>query len=167
MASLHSKQRWMQFSIRAMLIAVTILCAWLSWQVEQARRQREAINELHKLHVAVLYRDPAAGRGEERNSGGATSLLGIAYREPVEYVGLHHAHEMFHDPQQIKKALSLLADLRGLKNLNMEGMPITDKDVMYLKRLTDLRKLNLSYTEVTNTGLAELQQALPNCQIMR
>ncbi len=155
----------MQFSLRATLVVVTVLCAWLGWHVEQARRQHEAIDELHKLHVAVLYREPGAGPSDK--PAHTARLFGMAYREPVEYVGLHHSHDMFHDPSHIEKALSLLPHLRGLKSLSLEGLPITDKDLVKLKSLTGLRKLNLMYTSVTDTGIAELRQALPKCQITR
>jgi hypothetical protein len=94
-------------------------------------------------------------------------LLGLAYREPVAYVGLQHDHEMFHDPQRIGKALSLLPHLRGLQRLSLEGMPITDKELVHLKPLADLRKLNLMYTQVSDAAVAELRQSLPNCEIVR
>lgn len=161
------KWRWMQFTLRSLLVGVSVFCAWLAWHVELARRQREAINELHELHVAVLYRDPGAGGSERGDWGFAKRLFGMAYREPVEYIGLQHAHEMFHDPQRLERALSLLPHLRGLKWLSLEGMPITDTRLASLKPLTGLRKLNLTYTSVTDAGVAELRQALPNCEIVR
>ena len=162
-----AKRRWAQFSLGTLFIGITVFCAWLAWRVELARRQQEAVVELHKLHVAVLYSDPGAGRSESRDSSFVKRLLGMAYREPVEYIGLHHAHEMFHDPQRLERALSLLPHLRGLKRLNLEGMPVTDQELVYLKPLADLRKLNLTYTGVTDAGIAELRQALPNCEIIR
>jgi hypothetical protein len=163
----NRKRRWAQFSLGTLFISITVFCVWLAWRVELARRQREAINELHKLHVAVMYSDLGSRRGESRESAFASRLLGMAYREPVEYVGLHLAHELFHDPQRLEKALSLLPHLRGLKRLNLEAMPITDKELERVKPLTNLRKLNLSYTAVTDTGVAELRRALPHCEIVR
>jgi hypothetical protein len=91
----------------------------------------------------------------------------MAYQEPVEYVGLQHSHEMFHDRQRIDRALSLIAHLRGLTRLSLEGLPITDQELSCLKLITSLRKLNLMYTEVSDAGVAELHQALPRCEIVR
>jgi hypothetical protein len=159
------RHRWAQFSARTMLACVAVICVWLASRVEQSRRQREAIAELHKLHVAVLYREPGTAR-DERLDGGER-LLGLAFRETVDYVGFQHAARLFHDPQSRAKALSLLPHLRGLKRLSLEGMPVTDQELLSLKRLTDLQKVNLTYTDVTDAGAAELQRALPNCQIVR
>lgn len=161
------KRRWMQFSIGTALACLTLLCAWLAWQVEQARRQREAIAELHKLHVAVLYREPSSGRGEPFDGGISQQGLGLAFRESVDYVGFQHAHRLFDDPQDRARALSLLHHLQGLKRLSLEGMPVTDDELLSLKRLTGLRKVNLMYTAVTDAGAVELRKALPHCEIMR
>jgi len=38
---------------------------------------------------------------------------------------------------------------------------------VHLKGLTKLQGLNLGNTQVTDAGVAELQKALPNCEIMR
>ena len=37
--------------------------------------------------------------------------------------------------------------------------------IAQLKVLTNLQTLNLHNTQVTNAGVTELQQALPNCKI--
>jgi hypothetical protein len=36
-----SKRRWLRFSIRTLLVAVTIFCAWLAWQVRIVRERAE------------------------------------------------------------------------------------------------------------------------------
>ena len=36
------KRRWLRFSVRTLLIAVTVLCVWLGWQVSIVR-ERNAI----------------------------------------------------------------------------------------------------------------------------
>jgi hypothetical protein len=61
---LKPRIRWVQFSLGTLFVGITVFSVWLAWQVELARRQKDAINELHKMHVAVLYRDPGSGRSE-------------------------------------------------------------------------------------------------------
>lgn len=167
LSMLKPKRRWIQFSFGTMLTCLTLFCVWLAWQVEQARLQRKAITELHKLRVAVLYREPGSALSEPFAGGVRQQLLGMAYRDPVDYVGFQHAHKLFDDPQARAMALSLLHHLRGLKRVSLEGMPVTDKELTALSRLTGLQKLNLMYTEVTDAGIAELRKALPSCEIMR
>ncbi len=161
-------RRWTQFSLRAALVSMTVVCMWLGGSVHQARRQREAIDELHRLRVAVLYHHPeSSARRELIDAGAAERLLGMAYRESVDYVGFQHAQRLFDDPREMERALALLGRLRGLKRLNLEGMPVSDGDLGCLRSLVGLRKLNLMYTQVSDAGVARLRGALPACEILR
>jgi hypothetical protein len=44
---------------------------------------------------------------------------------------------------------------------------ITDAGVVHLRGLTKLQRLDLDYNKVTDTGVADLQKALPNCKIYK
>jgi hypothetical protein len=44
---------------------------------------------------------------------------------------------------------------------------VTDAGLTHLSGLTQLQYLNLSDTQVTAVGVAQLQNALPNCKIIR
>lgn len=160
-------RRWLQFSLRTILLLLAALSVWLACCVNQARRQREAITELHQLHVAVLYRQPGTRSNEQWHASVAQRLFGVAFREPVEYVGFQHASRLMDDPRNVERALSLLRQLRGLQRLNLEGMPVGDRSLHELEQLVDLRMLNLMYTHVSDAGAAKLRKALPDCQIIR
>ena len=60
-----------------------------------------------------------------------------------------------------------LVHLKGLTSLKELRLPkqITDAGLVHLKGLTKLESLDLSRTKITDAGIAELQQALPNCKI--
>ena len=63
-----------------------------------------------------------------------------------------------------------MADLKGLTNLKTLRLAltqITDAGLVHLKGLTNLESLSLFGTQVTDAGIAELQKALPNCQIQK
>ena len=163
--ALIPKRRYLQFSLATLFVCVTACCVWLAWQVELARRQKEAVLELHKLHVAVIYRLPASV-GVAHADRLAKRLLGATYREPVEYVGFGSAHDLFHDQQALRRALSLLPRLRELRRLSLAGLPVTDNELDLLKPLADLTRLDLTYTDVSDAGVVELRRALPDCQIV-
>lgn len=61
--------------------------------------------------------------------------------------------------------LAHLSRLDRLGALILEGSPITDEGLKHLTELKQLRTLNLANTKVTATGVAELNKALPNCDI--
>lgn len=160
-------RRWGQFSLRTLLVGVALLSVAFAWQVDQARQQGLAVTELRKLHVAVLHKDPKPGFNGRRESDWEERLLGAAYREPVEYIGFQHSRQLMLDPERARKALALLAQLRGLRRLSLEGLPIGDVDLAWVKPLSELRELNVRYTQLTDAGVAELHHALPNCSIVR
>ena len=159
------KRRYLQFSLATLLMGLTACCVWLACQVDLARRQKEAVLELHKLHVAVIYHLPASV-GVAHADRLAKGLLGATYRDPIEYVGFGSAHDLFHDRQALRRALSLLPRLRELRRLSLAGLPVTDNELDLLKPLADLTRLDLTYTDVSDAGLVELRRALPDCQIV-
>ena len=63
--------------------------------------------------------------------------------------------------------LEHLKGLTQLQTLELAWTHVTDAGLEHLKGLTQLRTLDLNYTKVTDEGLKKLQQALPNCKIIR
>jgi serine/threonine protein kinase len=61
--------------------------------------------------------------------------------------------------------LAILAGMETLELASFFGNPITDAGLPHLKRLQRLKNLNLNSTRVTAAGVADLQQALPDCKI--
>ena len=57
-------------------------------------------------------------------------------------------------------------EMPKLQRLSLGGcIQITDAGLVHLQDLTELTQLDLSNTKVTDAGIAELQQSLPNCKI--
>ena len=55
--------------------------------------------------------------------------------------------------------------LNKLEDLNLTMTKVTDTGLIHLKGLKKLKFLGLALTQVTNAGVANLQKALPNCEI--
>ena len=51
--------------------------------------------------------------------------------------------------------------------LFLNNTKVTDAGLEHLKGMTNLRKLTLVDTQVTDEGVDKLQQALPDCKIKR
>ena len=49
------KRRWFRFSLRTFLLVVTVLCIWLGIKVNEARRQKEAVDAILKAGGMVHY----------------------------------------------------------------------------------------------------------------
>jgi Leucine-rich repeat (LRR) protein len=71
-------------------------------------------------------------------------------------------------PHDAKTDLGLkhyLAALETHTRISLENWRITNAGLEHLKGLTKLRVLYLSDTQITDAGVAELQKALPDCEI--
>jgi hypothetical protein len=53
------RRRWLRFSVRTLLIAVTVFCVWLGWQVSIVRERKAVMTDLDKelVESAVLNRE--------------------------------------------------------------------------------------------------------------
>ena len=61
-----------------------------------------------------------------------------------------------------------LRALTNLQSLDLMETQITDAGLVHLKNLTNLKDLSLAGCKnITDSGVAELQKALPNCEISR
>ena len=56
--------------------------------------------------------------------------------------------------------------LKQLKRLSLVGSGLTDAGIKHLAGLTNLESLDLRRTKASAAGIAELQKALPGCQIV-
>ena len=95
--------------------------------------------------------------GHKVNDGSLVYLESLA---DLEFVDLSGAMQITDNGLAHLKALSRLRVL-------VLGAGVTDKGVGHLKELTKLRELIIGDSSVTDTGVAELQKALPKCDIIR
>ena len=59
-----------------------------------------------------------------------------------------------------------LSSFSMLRGLNLKGSTITDDGLKVLAVIKSLKEVDLTDTDVTPEGVAELRKALPNCKIV-
>jgi hypothetical protein len=55
MTDAKPKRRWFRFSLRMLLVLLTVLCVWLGLKVNLARQQREAVEAIYKAGGSVVF----------------------------------------------------------------------------------------------------------------
>ena len=167
-----SKCRWYQYSLRTLLVFVTLFavaCSWFAVKLRQARRQREAVAAIQRSSGSVMYdyehivdEDALAKSGsgiwlsERRGPEWLRNILGIDFFHNVTSASI------FNDD-----GLDRLEDLPHLQTLYLRDAGITDQGIDKVKKLPRLEKLYLCDTEVTDTSVNDLQNAMPNLKIKR
>ncbi len=155
------RRRWLSFSLRAFFILLTAICVWLGYQVNAARRQREAVAALEKLGAYVAYdvADPymvyeggAAFRPPDLNSveRWIANRLGKDYVTTAIRVQLASATVRDED-------LLILADLPGLEAIQLQNCPkLTDATLAQLPASRTLTGVVMNGTPISDRGVREL-----------
>jgi Leucine Rich repeat len=150
------KRRWFQFSLRALMIAVTLLCVAMSVVSSQASRQRRAVERIKAVHGIVDYGyqldaelrprtdDPAApGPDWLRN------LIGIDYFATATAVRVNLGSD------ELLAAAGELPHLRLLQVACISN--VSDRGLEHIEGLAELETLYLASNTITNAGLEQLK----------
>jgi hypothetical protein len=190
MTTPQPKRRWLRFRLRTLLVLVVVLSVplgWVAMNMQQARRQREAVKAILEAGGVVWYRfEMGDGYGygiKQFFVGTSSALLGKDMVDSVGSVrlgGQQITDDNIASLTEFEDLLSLhllgtritdggLEHIRGLRNLmdlSLGSPEITDHGMDHLKGLTSLYRLQLQNTQVTDEGIQKLQEALPNCEII-
>ena len=169
--------RWFQYSLRTLLVVLTlgaIICSWLAVKLQQAKREREAAAAITELGGKMRwYAEPSRPEWLRKLLGGDLFMR----VEEVQVSG---------DTDQDWQNLKALSRLRVL---DLDGTNITDKGLENLRGLNLLQILRISHTDISDNGLEsikglsqlqalylpgkitpegieKLKSALPNCNII-
>ena len=182
MTTAHPRRRFFRYSLRTLMLAVTVFCIWMAIATKQARDQRQAVEAIRELGGMVIYDYQLAGSEKPARPEWLGELIGDDYFARVVFV-------RFLGTPATDADLVHLEGLRGLQGLSLLGTEvtdaglahveaytsletldltltdITDAGLVHLKHLTKLRKLGLSNTSVTDAGVDALRKALPDAEI--
>lgn len=174
------KRRWLQFSLRTLLLFILGLSVACVWKFERVRRQREVVAWVLNSGGTVMYdyEHAASGFGIVRNPQPPSpkwliELVGIDFFTDVVFVSLNNTEvrdvSMLTSLTSLKELhlkctqvadLTPLAGLTNLGALDLRGTPV--KDVTPLFGLTNLIFLGLRDTQVSQEDYKMLKKAFPN-----
>ncbi len=164
---LKQKLRWYQFSLRTLLIFVTLVavaCSWFAVKTQQARRQKEIVDAVYRLGGCVqydyqwkVYMEFTIPKPPVRPFW-LCKLLGRDFFCNVKFVDLSSLKDTCVD-------LDMLKSLKEVKEIDLHNTRISDNELICLEGLRELEYLTVEDTKVTDAGVAKLHKALPNCTI--
>ena len=130
-------RRWFQFSLRTLLVLVTIGCIAGGWWINRAFQQRTAVRRFYEL---------TANRPDSHGD----SLVTMGYR--------HQGKDQYYKPI-IPKSLHWLRDMIGeecfgeVTGVQILDTPATNDDLKHLAVLPNVERLWLARTKVTDEGM--------------
>jgi hypothetical protein len=169
--SLRSQRRWLRYSLRTLLMLVTVFGVWLGVKVNQARRQKQAVEALLNLGATVRYahqrndahpsifetdKDLNVPNGLRALAGDDffQSVVSLRFSRPVTDEDLAHLAAFPHLEQ-----LDFYLNGRNVTDAGLANLPRPDRLTSVYADLSGLRKLGtiyLSRTRITGAGLKHL-----------
>jgi hypothetical protein len=172
------RRRWLRFSVRGLLLAVTVFCVWLGWHVNRSNRQKDAAAAIREAggktyQYGIISDRFGIGGGL---SGARRAMIQRWFNHHIFYrvkaVGLGDAHDL----SRVVAELHNLPDLEalwiegkavedrdvariaatGIWQLSLAGTDVDDDDLIKLRSLENLEALCLSETQIGNATLAQL-----------
>ena len=141
MTAARHKRRWFQFSLRTLLILVTVGCICGGWWLNRAFQQRTAVRRFYEL---TAHRPDSHG----------DSLVTMGYR--------HQGKDEYYKPI-IPKWLHWLRDMIGeecfgeVTGVQLLDTPATNEDLKHLAVLPGVERIWLARTKVTDEGMPLLK----------
>jgi hypothetical protein len=167
--TIKASRRWLRFSLRTMLVLVTAFGVWLGIKVDEARRQKAAVEKLQALGVEVWYEHQRTANGgfdvriDLAVPDWARDLCGDHFFQTVKglfYVRRLGAGVTPEMSNPITDAdLKCLADLPHLEQLIISRAPITDAGLAHLRHPERLRVVAIYMTQVGDSFVRRLKNA--------
>jgi hypothetical protein len=162
------KRRWFRFSLRMLLVVVTVLCVWLGFKVNAARRQKEAVELILKAGGTITYdyQWVSSPNGQKVFDAKALppgpnwlhELIGDEFFRNAASVflqdGVIDESDFSHLSGLDTLTEILLCNVRIVSRNTGLRRPIQDSDLGTLGQLTQLRSVDLGNVEIKGFGLA-------------
>ncbi len=161
-------RRRVQFGLRTLLVFVTlcaVVCSWFTVRLREARRQAETVTAVQeKPPWQAVYdwelqdNDPRWSIQAQPAPDSLMKYFGVDFFSDI--VGLE-----LDRPAVTDLVLPDLAVCSRVTWVWLHGNGVTDAMLSKLGGFTNLRRLDLQETKVTQEGVKKLQVVLPNCHI--
>src|SRR3569623_541941 len=155
-AKFKPKRRWMQVSLRAVLVAVALLCVILSLWVVPAERQRRTVAAIAAMggsidYVPILSFVEGSGATDPRESE-AFPITFLRRWLPPDYFD-EVLIVLLTDTRLTDAGLDHLRGLTSLQTLGMENTQDTDAGLTHLQEWAALQQRWLGGSQVTDAGM--------------
>ena len=148
------KRRWYQYSLRTLLVFMVlfaIACSWFTVKLQQVDRRREAVRAIVEAGGWVGY-DYKCKATNPPGPAWMRKVLGDDFFGKVVSVELQNDEDLEH-----LRGLTSLEELYLRERYFDDGTLATDAGLQYLKRLTNLQRLDLGGTRTSDAGVKHLK----------
>jgi hypothetical protein len=174
------RPRLWRFSLRTLLILLTLLCVWLGFQVHRVRHQKKVVAAVLGLGGRIRYdgqpsdfeederrvqEEMAAKMGRPRPTfvdepigpPWLRKLIGDEYFQQIAEIVLVGTN-VYTDRVEIRdEMLDYITSVRNLEGLTLVTTDLSDGDLARIGNLAELRNLSIRNAPITDAGLEHLR----------
>jgi internalin A len=164
-SSRNPTRRWMAFSLRGMLLVITLAAVWMGYLTNRAVQQRRAVAAIKQLGGEVAYdwefAKPDRRRSWPNNvephppgSRWLRKLVGDEYFQRVREIDLHNR-----DSELPRAGIGLpsLSGLSHVREIDITGFELSTKQLSFLASMNELEELHLDECVLTGNALVHLR----------
>jgi hypothetical protein len=172
------RRRWFRFSLRMLLVVVTVLCVWLGFKVNAARREHAAITAIRNAGGEIIcdfqyvpspmipgslsldIHQPPNGPAWLRSIFG-DEMLNHAFNARFQFRPI--SISAFAEFKSLPKLKFLyFDDVKLCNDVTRTVRSFRETDFEFLKELTELQEVQLYHTGLSPESIRNLQKMLPN-----
>jgi hypothetical protein len=147
-------QRYLRFSVRAMLVLVLAVGGALGWWIVKVRTQRDAVRAIQRAGGSVDYEEPWSDN--DRRERGLWTRRWIADNIGIDSLANVNRVWFYGKSRFTDAVLAEIGRLRWVQRLGLDETAVSDGALAHLEGLTNLSFLHLHSTKVGDAGLAHL-----------
>jgi hypothetical protein len=160
------KRYWYQFSLKTLLVALTLLCigpgGYVALEQNKARKQMTAFRTVNQYGGYFGSRLATSDRSQaERIILGDDTAANLTH---VLFVRSDSDGRVFTFTDD---CLQHLSSMPRIEEVDLTGIEVSDAGLVHLARLKNLNTVLLKNTKVTDEGVARLHKELPGCRVVR
>jgi len=138
------KRRWLNISLRSLIVIWSLVAVWLAIQVNRARTQAQAVRELGEVGNIVYAHElvPSAGGGNRYDIG--------AEAPGPRWLRHQVGDDFFREVERIAisptdRHMTMVSELPQVQGIAIAAYKLTDAGVRKLAHLTKLKRLQLHH----------------------
>ena len=169
MWSLRPTRRWLQFSLRTLLVVMTLAAVLLGWVVSQRQKAANQQNAVESFQAAEKFWSDSPNGIDLTKFPSIHASADVTFDTRAtprpEWLRLVLGNEVFGTAQKIKFSgaddigLAPVVHLTNTREIHLYGTQVSDAGMAYLAGLPKLEVLLLGGTRVGDAGMAHLEGA--------
>jgi hypothetical protein len=152
----QQQRRWFRFSLRTLLILLSIFGIWLGVRVNRARQQEHAVELIQRAGGEVIYDFGLSGQIDPPGPKWLHNLIGDHYFVNVKRVSFGFSRQMRRGDSNVSdESIMVVTELPYIEELRILDTGVTTKGLAHVGRLKGKGLTRFTFGDIHNEVLGD------------